>query len=210
MDIEVWADVACPFCYLGKHRLQAALKGRPPARIIWHSFQLDPSIKSPPKKSLYDYVAGRSGETRKQAIQMHEELKAEGRAAGIEYNFEKVILANTFDAHRLIHLAIRKKLGDAVEERLFRAYFTEGRDVSDRKTLVSLGKESGLDGGEVKRMLASDDFAKDVLFDENEAVRLGIDAVPFFIIDRKEAIVGAQPVEVFAKVLDSMAKPRRR
>ncbi len=209
MRIEVWADVVCPFCYLGKRRLETALKRFPDAQVVWHSFQLDPQIKSQPGKSLYDYVAGLRGESREDVARMHQDLIDEGKKAGITYNFDKVVIANSFDAHRLIHFAEAKGLGNLAEERLFRAYFTEGKDIADHATLASLGEEIGLDHGEAKKMLSSKAFSDEVLKDEKEAERLGIDAVPFFLIDRKLAVVGAQPAGIFEKALGSSGTPSK-
>ncbi len=203
MRIEVWADVVCPYCYLGKRRLEEALKGFPGAEVEFRSFQLDPGIKSQPGKNLYDYVAELRGESRGRVEQMHESLIQEGKGAGIEYNFGKVVIANSFDAHRLVHFANSKGLGDAAEERLFKAYFTEGKDIADHETLAALGKEIGLDEGEAKEVLGLKRYSKEVNEDEREADRLGIDAVPFFLMDRRIAMIGAQPVETFISFLKS-------
>ncbi len=210
MKIEVWADVVCPYCYLGKKRLEEALKGFPGTEVVFRSFQLDPGIRSQPGKSLYDYVAELRGETREQAAKMHEALLIEGRKSGIEYDFEKVVIANSFDAHRLIHFARSKGLGNEAEERLFRAYFTEGKDIADRKTLAALAKEVGLDEREAREALDSMRFSKEVNEDEREADRLGIDAVPFFLLDRKLAMIGAQPVDAFIGFLGSGSAGHRK
>ncbi len=203
MRIEVWADVVCPYCYLGKRRLEEALKGFPGTEVIFRSFQLDPGIRSQPGKSLYDYVAELRGESRGRVEQMHEDLIREGKAAGIEYDFGRVVIANSFDAHRLIHFASSKGLGNAAEERLFKAYFTEGKDIADHGTLAALGKEIGLNEGEAREALDLKRYSKEVHEDEREADRLGIDAVPFFLLDRRMAMIGAQPVKEFIGFLRS-------
>ncbi len=201
MKIEVWADVVCPYCYLGKTRLEKALAGHKGVQVIFRSFQLDPQIKSMPGKSLYDYVAELRGAPIEWAVRIHEDLVREGKKEGIEYNFGDVVVANSFDAHRLIHFAKSKGLAGKAEDRLFRAYFTEGKDIADHATLTALGRDIGLDAVEVKKMLGSKAYSKEVLTDEKEAESLGIDGVPFFLFDRKRAIVGAQPVGVFEREL---------
>ncbi len=201
MEIEVWADVVCPYCYLGKKRLEKAMEKSPGASVVFRSFQLDPQIKSMPGKSLYDYVAELRGAPIEWAVRIHEDLVREGKKEGIEYNFGDVVVANSFDAHRLVHLAGSEGLAGKAEDRLFRAYFTEGKDIADHRVLAALGEEAGLDAADVKKMLSSKAFGKEVLNDEKEAARLGIDGVPFFLFDRKRAIVGAQPLEVFEREL---------
>src|SRR5690606_25816142 len=147
VNVDIWSDIMCPFCYIGKRRFDDALsqfEHKEEVKVTWHSFQLDPSIKPQPGKSAVDYLAERKGQSREWSMHMHENVTQMAKEAGLTYNFDKAVVANSFDAHRLIHLAQENGLGDAAEERLFTAYFTEGKDIADPLTLVELGKEIGL------------------------------------------------------------------
>ncbi|MFY0255757.1 DsbA family oxidoreductase [Chitinophaga sp. 30R24] len=204
MKVEIWSDIMCPFCYIGKRRFEAALEQFPDKGHItveWKSFQLNPSLKSQPGKNVYDYVAELKGQSREWSVAMHEQLAGTAREVGLTYNFDKAVIANSFDAHRLIQLAKKHQLGDAAEERLFIAYFTEGKDVSNQETLLELGVELGLDRAEVSAALASGEYATAVNQDGHEAEQLGIRGVPFFVLDRKYGVSGAQPVEAFTQAL---------
>lgn len=205
MKVEIWSDIMCPFCYIGKRRFEAALEqfpGKENIEVEWKSFQLNPALKSQPGKDVYDYVAEMKGQSREWSLTVHEQLAGTAREAGLTYNFDKAVIANSFDAHRLIQLAKQQGLGDAAEERLFYAYFTEGKDMSDRATLVELGVEIGLDKATVTAVLDTTEFAAAVNKDVNEAQQLGIRGVPFFVMDRKYGVSGAQPVEAFTQTLE--------
>jgi predicted DsbA family dithiol-disulfide isomerase len=200
MTIDIWSDIMCPFCYIGKRRLEQALKLFPHKDKIdvkWHSFQLDPGMKSQPGTDLYSYLANRKGQTRDWAIKVHQQLVETAATEGLSYNFDTAVIANSFDAHRLIQMAKVSGLDDAAEERLFHAYFTEGKDISDLKTLLHLGTEIGLDKDAVWKVLESDAYAKEVQLDLVKAESYGITGVPFFILDNKYGISGAQPVKIF-------------
>lgn len=205
MKVEIWSDVMCPFCYIGKRKFEAAMEKFGDAAGIeleWKSFQLDPTIKSGHGKDLYQYLSERKGIPYEQAVQMNTQVTAMAAAAGITFNPASAVVANSFDAHRLIHLAKQNGLGDEAEERLFKSYFTESKDFGDHTVLTQLGKEIGLDETVVKETLASDAFTAEVNKDINEAQTLGIRGVPFFVFDRKYAVSGAQPSETFLEVLD--------
>src|SRR5512135_2431626 len=165
MKIEIWADVVCPYCYLGKRRLELALADTTGVDVVWHSFQLDPSLETQGGKSLNDYVAELRGQPREWAVRIHQQLVEDGKEVGLEYDFDKAVVANSFDAHRLIHLAKARGRGNEAEDRLFRAYFAEGKNIADHATLASLGKEIGLESADVEKMLGSKAFSKDVLAD---------------------------------------------
>jgi predicted DsbA family dithiol-disulfide isomerase len=205
MKIEIWSDVMCPFCYLGKRRLENALETsglKPEAEIVWKSFQLNPDMKTEPGKGIEEYLAEKKGWSLDQIRQSHARLTQAAAEAGLLYDFDKAVVANSFDAHRLVQLAKTKGLGDAMEERLFKAYFSEGGNIADHATLLRLAADAGLDGAEAKRAL--DDktaFAREVLADVNEAQRLGVNGVPFFVFDRKFAVSGAQDPAVFLKAI---------
>jgi predicted DsbA family dithiol-disulfide isomerase len=204
MKIDIWSDIMCPFCYIGKRKLESALQEfehKDDVEIIWHSFQLDPAMKYKPGVSMHDYLAERKGQTREWSVKVHQQMTENAKREGLTYNFDKAVIANSFDAHRLIHLAKTHGLGDAAEEQLFKAYFTDGRNMSDHATLVSIGKEIGLDETETATMLAGDAFAGAVQQDIAQAQVYGINGVPFFVLDDKYGISGAQPKETFAQAL---------
>lgn len=205
LKIEIWSDVMCPFCYIGKRKIEKALDEFPQKEKIeieWKSFQLDPTTKSQPGKSTYDYLAEKYGRDRQWSIEMHANVTDQAKTEGLEYNFDKAIIANSFDAHRLSHLAKKYGKGNELEELIFKAYFTEGKDVSEIETLVELGKNVGLDETEIRTMLASNLFKDAVQNDIIEAQQIGVRGVPFFVLDRKYAISGAQPKEVFTETLE--------
>lgn len=206
MKVEVWSDIMCPFCYIGKRHYEAALKQFADSNRIeieWKSFQLDPSIPKNPenKNNVYKYLADRKGMSEAQSRKMHEQVVAMAKQAGLNYNFDKAVVANSFDAHRMIQLAKTKGLGDAAEERLFRAYFMEGMDFGDAATLVKIGQEIGLQAADIEAALVSEEYAKKVNADVAEAAQLGIQGVPFFVFNRKYAVSGAQPIEAFLQTL---------
>ena len=207
MKVEVWSDIMCPFCYIGKRHYESALdrfEGKNNVEIEWHSFQLDPTIPKniSSKENVYQYLADKKGISYEQSAKMHDRVIEMAKNAGLDYRFDKAIVANSFDAHRLIQLAKTKGLGDAAEEKLFRAYFTEGKDFGDHATLVSIGKEIGLNEEEVKSALVSEAYAEKVEQDIQEAAEIGVQGVPFFVFDRKYAVSGAQPPEYFLQALN--------
>jgi predicted DsbA family dithiol-disulfide isomerase len=205
MKIEIWSDVACPFCYIGKRKFESALERfghKENVEITWRSFRLSPDIKNIPGKDIHDYLADKKGQTREWAQRMNGQVADMGKAVGLKYDFDRVVVANTLDAHRLSQLAAKHDLQNEVEEKLFSAYFSEGKNIADKKTLVELGSESGLDATEINSMLEGNTFSQEVENDENEAAQLGIRGVPFFLFDRKFAVSGAQPEEVFLQALE--------
>ena len=205
MKVDVWSDTRCPFCYIGKRKFEKALSRFPQkdqVEVEWHSFELDPGIKTDTGISLYDYLAQRKNISREASVQLHNHVKERAKQAGLDYNFDITVVANSFDAHRLVQLAKHNGLGDVAEERLFRAYFTEGKDISDHLTLIILGEEIGLNPKLVKQMLDSDDFADEVRYDERQARELGINSVPFFVINERYGVSGAQEPEVFLQTLE--------
>ena len=211
MKVEIWSDIMCPFCYIGKRNFEAALKNfdaKNEIEIEWKSFQLDPTIsKSFDKKvSTYEYLSEKKGMTVEKAKELRLNVTEMAKKVGLIYNFDKSVVANSFDAHKLIQLAKTKELGGAAEESLFKAYFTDGKDISDYSTLVELGNEIGLNEEEVISTLASEQFDAKVKFDISEGSQLGVTGVPFFVFDRKYAISGAQPVEIFLNTLKQSHK----
>ncbi len=206
MKVEIWSDVMCPFCYIGKRKFEKALSQFPQKDAIeieWKSFQLNPAQKTEPNKSVTQYLAEIKGWTLGYAKEMNDYVTGLAKEVGLSYDFDKAVVANSFDAHRLLQLAKTHKKGDALEERLFKAYFTEGKNTADHETLVQLAEEIGLDVAEVRQMLAGTQYKEEVTKDIYEARQIGVSGVPFFVIDRKYAVSGAQAPETFLKALNS-------
>jgi predicted DsbA family dithiol-disulfide isomerase len=204
VELEIWSDIMCPFCYMGKRRLEKALREfvhRDELTMVWRSYQLDPELQSAPGVSIHKYLAQRKGMTRDWSVRMHAQLEKSAAELGLSYDFDKVVVANSFDAHRLAHFARTRGLQDQMQERLFAAYFCEGRDMGDRETLVGLASDVGLDPAETRSVLAGSLFAEDVRRECEEAEELGAGGVPFFIIDRRYGFTGAQPSELILEVL---------
>lgn len=204
MKVEVWSDIRCPFCYIGKRKFELALeefRQKSSVEVVWHSFQLDPEIKTQPDLSVFEYLAQRKGMSRKQSEDMHRRVADMARDVGLQFNFDKVVVANSFNGHRLIQLAkAREKAGDA-EEGLFSAHFTAGRNIDDERVLIECGVSIGLPEREVADMLATDAFSDNVHEDERTARYLGINAVPFYIFGNRFAVSGAQSPDVFLQTL---------
>lgn len=205
MKVDIWSDIRCPFCYIGKRKFEKALAQFPhkaKVKVEWHAFELDPGMKTQTDVNLYDYLAVRKRISRDSSVELHRQVTESARSVGLTYNFDKAVVANSFDAHRLIQLAKLKGLGDAAEERIFKAYFTEGKDISDHLTLIILGDEIGLDGKLVKQMLDSDELTNEVRSDERRAQELGINGVPFFVVNDRYGVSGAQEPEILLQTLE--------
>ncbi len=204
MDIDIWSDIACPWCYVGKRRLEAALESfehRDEVQVRWHSFELDPSAPHEREGDNATNLANKYGRTREEALGMLAQMTETAAGDGLEFHFEKARGGNTFDAHRLVHLALAHDLQDAMKERLMRAYLTEGELISDHATLRRLALEVGLGEAEVDELLKTERYAEEVRGDEYTASRLGIQAVPFFVVDRAFGAAGAQPPEQLLEML---------
>jgi predicted DsbA family dithiol-disulfide isomerase len=204
MRIDIWSDVVCPWCYLGKRRLERALEafdGRAEVKVVHRSFQLDPTRPKGQTQKRRDMLMSKYRLTAAQVRDLDERMEQTAAADGLEYHLGDGVTGNTFDAHRLLHLAAERGTQDATIERFYRAYFTEGRSLFDDESLTLLAVESGLDAGEVARVLAGDDYAAAVAADIREAQALGANGVPFFVFDRRFGVSGAQSVDVFAQVL---------
>lgn len=202
MKIEIWSDVMCPFCYIGKKHFEQALEQIPyknQIKVEWKSFQLDQDLSKAEPIDAKDYFA-KKGYAQEQVEGMKVRLQEMGNAAGITFN-EGNIMINTGDAHRLIQFAQSKGLGSEAEEALFKAYFTDNKNVADFDTLEEIGEEIGLNKTEVSQMLQSDAFVFEVASDILDGRNIGVTGVPFFVIDRKYALNGAQPVEYFVSAL---------
>ncbi|EAZ82915.1 DsbA family oxidoreductase [Algoriphagus machipongonensis] len=205
MKIEIWSDVVCPFCYIGKRKLEQALDNFPQKdqiEIEWKSFQLNPDLKTDPSLSSLEYLSKSKGWSMPQTIQITQQVVDMANEVGLEYHLDKTVVANTMNAHRLIHLAKESNNGGEMKERLLKAYFTEGKNVDDSEILISLGTEVGLDADRIKQMLNSDEFENAVRQDIYESQQVGVKGVPFFVLDRKFGISGAQPDQVFTQTLE--------
>jgi predicted DsbA family dithiol-disulfide isomerase len=202
MQVDIWSDVVCPWCYIGKRRFESALsrfEQRDEVQVVFHSFELDPQAEGSPAGSIPDRLAAKYGISREQAVQNNERLARMGAAEGIDFQFERAQPGNTFDAHRLLHLAKVKDKQPQVKERLFRAYFTDGEPIGDRETLLKVAGEFDLE--DARDVLDSDQYAEEVREDERLAASLGIHGVPFFVLNGRYGIEGAQPAELLLNAL---------
>ncbi|OAH54353.1 disulfide bond formation protein DsbA [Domibacillus aminovorans] len=202
MKIEIWSDFACPFCYIGKRRFEQAIEqfdGN--VKVEFRSFELDPNAPRKADQDIHDMLAGKYGMTREKAKAMNDQMTEQAKEAGLDYQMDTIILANTHDAHRLSHYA--KEQGKMVEftERIMKAYFTESKHIADFESLAQLAEESGLLKEEVLNVLESGMYSDQVRADQKEAAQVGVRGVPFFVFNEKYAVSGAQPVESFLQVL---------
>jgi predicted DsbA family dithiol-disulfide isomerase len=203
--VEIWSDVVCPWCYVGKRNFEAALaqfEHRGEVEVIWRAFELDPSAPAERDGDYATHLAHKYGMGVPQAQKMIETMTASGAAAGATLDFDQARPGNTFDAHRLIHLAGQRGVQDAVKERFLRATFAEGEPIGDRDALLRLAVEAGLPKDEAAAVLDSDAYAADVRAEERLALDLGISAVPFFVLDRTFGVPGAQPPDVILRALE--------
>jgi predicted DsbA family dithiol-disulfide isomerase len=206
VKVEIWSDVVCPWCAIGKHRFEKALARfahRDEVEVSFHSFELDPDAPHEQEGDLADHLATKYGMSRERAEELHRQTTATAAEDGWDFHFERARRGNTFDAHRLLHLAAERGVQGAVKERLFRGYFTEGEPIADRATLVKLGSEAGLDADEAREVLDSGRYADAVRADQRQATAYGITAVPFFVVDRKYGVAGAQPPDALLQVLET-------
>ena len=209
MKVEVWSDIVCPFCYIGKHQFDRALQQfvhNDKVEVEWRSFQLDPVTQPEPGKTIHEVLAEKKGWSIGKAKRMADNISNSAKELDLEYNFDRTIPANTFHAHRLTKLAAKFDRQNEMEERLFKAYFSEGKNINDIVSLFELGKEVGLPEFDLRELLETDNFSDEVLQDRQEAEELGIHGVPFFVIDQKYAVSGAQPATVFIEALNTAWK----
>jgi predicted DsbA family dithiol-disulfide isomerase len=205
MIVEVFSDVVCPWCAIGKRRLELALERfehRDEVEVIWRAFELDPGSPALTDGDLASHLASKYGMTKEQSLASLERLEAAAGEEGLEFHLDQARRANTFDAHRLLHYALEVDRQNALKDRLFLAYFRDGEAISDHETLVRLAEESGLEGPKAKEILESGRYTEEVRADEADARALGITGVPFFVIDRHFGISGAQSPEAILQVLD--------
>jgi predicted DsbA family dithiol-disulfide isomerase len=204
MQVEIWSDVICPWCYIGKRRFEMALADfaqRESVHVIWRSFELDPDAPSQRPGTLQEMLAKKYRVSLQEAAAMNARVTALAKEVGLEYRLTNARPGNTFDAHRLLHFAPSRQQGDRATERIMHGYFSEGLAVGDRAALARLAPEFGITERDALAMLESDAYADAVRADEARAAAFGVTGVPFFLFDEKTAITGAQPVEVFAEAL---------
>ena len=205
MEINIWSDVRCPFCYIGKRNFENALKQfaqKDELKVVWRSFELDPSLKTQPETNTVDYFVQSKGVSRQQATQMLSHATNMAKEVGLNFDFDKAILANSFNAHRLIQMAKSKDLGDGIEEALFKAHFADGVNIDDTESLTEIGVSIGMDSEEVRKVMESDAFDYEVSQDQLDARNIGVQGVPFFVFNNKYAVSGAQPPAAFLETIE--------
>jgi predicted DsbA family dithiol-disulfide isomerase len=213
VHVEIWSDIACPWCYIGKRRFEAAVAGFPhrdEVTVTWRSFQLDPEAPAERPGELAAHLASKYGSSVEQARARQAQITELAAAEGLDFRFDRARSGNTFDAHRLVHLAAAHDKQDAMKERLMRAYLTEGELMSDHAALARLAGEIRLPADEVDGLLAGDRFAAEVVDDVRTGVGLGITGVPFFVVDRAFGASGAQPPELLRELLTHAWEARPR
>lgn len=205
LKVQIWSDVMCPFCYIGKRKIEEALsqfENKDAVEIEWKSFQLDPAFVATPGESIVEHLADKYGRNTDWAQSMIDNMTQNAKNSGLDFHFEKSILANSLNAHRLMHLAKNHHKADEVKEFLFKAYLTEGKNVNDWDTLKEISQKVGLPINEIESLIDSNIYTKEVQQDQQEAQSLGVTGVPFFVFDNKYAVSGAQPTDVFLKTLE--------
>jgi predicted DsbA family dithiol-disulfide isomerase len=207
LRIDIWSDIACPWCYIGKRHLEQALEKFPhrdEVAIVWRAFELDPSAPSirDTSQSYAERLANKYGTQLPKAQAMIDRMVDTAANDGLEFRFDRIRPGNTFDAHRLLHLAHERGRQDALKERMLRAYMTEGQAIGDRDVLITLAREAGLDEAEARDVLGGDRYAAQVRRDEVTARELGINGVPFFVMAERLGVSGAQPAEVLLGALE--------
>ena len=204
MKIEIWSDIACPWCFIGKRRFETALEGfehKDQIDVEWRSYQLDPTLPDHYDGTETEYLSRIKGMPQDQVKQMFGHVTAQAAGEGLDYDFDKVVVANSFTAHRFLHLAKEHGLMDQAKDALLSGHFEQGKDIGDTEYLVSTGVVLGMPEEEIRETLAGDRFAAEVRADIAEARALGVNGVPFFVLDRKYGISGAQPAEAFAQAI---------
>ncbi|MBX7182127.1 MAG: DsbA family oxidoreductase [Bacteroidia bacterium] len=208
MKVEIWSDVMCPFCYIGKRKFELALQAfdQPDKiEIEWKSFQLNPNLISQPDSiSIHQYLAEAKGWPLEKAIQLNQQVAEMGKEVGLDFHFELVKVTNTLLAHRFLQLAKSHEIGNQAKAELFRAHFVEGKAVDQEETLLEIGKTIGLPEDSIRLLFHSDSYLDEVRKDLYEAQQLGIRGVPFFVFDHKFAVSGAQSPEIFIQALKKM------
>lgn len=207
MKVEVWSDIVCPFCYMGKRKFEMALDQFPykdKVQVEWKSFLLNPDAKTDTSINVYDYLARQKGWSTEKAREVNRQVTEAAAGVGLEYNFDKAVVANTLKAHAFLQFAKKKGMQNEAGEKLFKAYFTEGKNVDDIPVLVEIAGELGLDTTGLHEALENGTYMDNVRADLYEAHQFDIHSVPFFLFDEKIGVIGAQPAEYFLDVLQKV------
>ncbi|RLQ93257.1 DsbA family oxidoreductase [Falsibacillus albus] len=207
MRVEIWSDIACPFCFIGKRRFEAALEkftAKDQVDIIFRSFQLNSNAPLQTDKDIHTILAEKYGMTLEKAKMMNSQITQQAKDEGLDFHFDTLIPTNTFDAHRVLHFAATQGKMDQMKEALLKAYFTDSLNIGDHETLIKLAESIGIDGKAAEEVLQSEDFSSDVRTDQELASKIGVTGVPFFVFNQKYAVSGAQSREVFLEVLEKV------
>jgi len=205
MKVEIWSDIMCPFCFIGKRKFENAMAqfaGKEQIELVWKSYQLQPDLKTDTTLNISEHLAEVKGLTKEQANKMYQQLIETAKSVGLEFNVDKIVVANTFKAQNLVHFAKAQGKQNEMEESLFKAYFTDGENVDDIAVLINLAQNAGINIDGLKKVLENESFAENVRNDINEAKQIGVRGVPFFVFDRKYAVSGAQDKTVFLETLE--------
>lgn len=205
MEVKIWSDVRCPFCYIGKRKFETALAAfahKDEVKITWKSFELDPDLQTVGDTNIYEYFSKAKGIPQEQAVDMFNNVTQVAAEVGLDFKLDQSVVANSFKAHRVIQLAKTLNLGDEIEEALFRIHFMEGKNIDDEQVLTDTAKNIGIPASAVQSLFNGDDFDSEVRIDQLEAQRIGIRGVPFFVFDDKYAVSGAQAPEIFLQTLE--------
>jgi len=205
MEVKIWSDVRCPFCYIGKRKFETALAAfahKDEVKITWKSFELDPDLQTVADTNIYEYFSKAKGIPQEQAVDMFNNVTQVAAEVGLDFKLDQSVVANSFKAHRVIQLAKTLNLGDEIEEALFRIHFLEGKNIDDEQVLTDTAKNIGIPASAVQSLFNGDDFDSEVRIDQLEAQRIGIRGVPFFVFDDKYAVSGAQAPEIFLQTLE--------
>jgi len=205
INVEVWSDVVCPFCYIGKRNFENALKQTgltDVINVVWRSFELAPDVQPNPEATIYEELGKRKGWSLEQSKQIHGQMEQRAKESGLKFDFNLTVPANSFNAHRLLHLAGKHGVQSEVKESLFKGYFTDGENIDDENFLIETGRKAGISEEEVRNALQSDVIENEVFGDIEYARKLGINGVPFFVLNQKYALSGAQPVDLFMEALE--------
>jgi predicted DsbA family dithiol-disulfide isomerase len=208
MKVEIWSDIMCPFCYIGKRKFEMALEQfdqKEAVEIEWKSFQLNPELRSQPDKSIHEYLSEAKGWSLEKAKELNQEVAEMGKEVGLDFQFDKVKVSNTLLAHRLVQLAKTQGKGNQAEAALFEAHFVEGKGVDQAETLYEIGEKIGLSQEGIQTLFDSDVYVDEVRMEQYQAQQIGVRGVPFFVFDQKFAVSGAQAPELFAQALKKMA-----
>lgn len=209
INIDIWSDIVCPFCYIGKRNFEAALEQnglKDKVNVTWHSFELAPDAVTKPEGNVYEDLAARKGWTEENTRKMHQQVIERANEVGLDYNFDIAVPANSKNAHRLLHLAKKHNVQDEVKESLFKGYFIEGKNIDDAQTLADIGRAAGLSAEDVKETLENKLFEAEIMADIREASSIGVQGVPFFVFNRKYGVSGAQPVQAFSDVFQKVSE----